>query len=205
MIEEKKQAVVDEDEKLVESCRKGDTDAFGVLVERHQKRMLNIAYRMVGDYEAACDVVQESFISAYKAIRKFRGEASFSTWLYRIVINTSRNRRKQMRTRRQWEGRSLDDPIETEEGLLKNDPPSPEASPLDRMERKEVQARVQACIDSLDPEFKEVLVLRDIQGFSYDEIRDILRVPDGTVKSRLFRARDGLKDCLKKHLFVDDL
>ncbi len=205
MIEEEKQAAVDEDEKLVESCRKGDKDAFGVLVERHQRKMLNIAYRMVGDYEGACDVVQESFLSAYRAIRKFRGEASFSTWLYRIVINTSKNRRKQIRTRRQWEGGSLDDPIETEEGLLKNDPPSPGASPLDRMERKEVQARVQACIDSLDSEFREVLVLRDIQGLSYDEIRDILKVPDGTVKSRLFRARDGLKDCLKKYLCIGDL
>ncbi len=191
---------MDEDEKLIGLCRKGDVDAFGVLVERHQKKMINIAYRMIGDYEAACDVVQESFLSAYRAIRKFRGDASFSTWLYRIVINASKNRRKQMKIRRQWDGGSLDDPVETEEGHLKNDPPSPEPSALDQMERKEVRARVQACIDSLDQEYREVLILRDIQGFSYDEIRDILKVPDGTVKSRLFRARDGLKDCLKRHL-----
>ena len=197
---EEKQMTVDEDDKLLGLCRKGDVNAFEVLVEKHQKKMINIAYRMVGDYEAACDVVQEAFLSAYRAIRKFRGEATFSTWLYRIVINASKNRRKQMKNRRQWEGPSLDDPVETEDGQFKSDPPSPEPSVLDRIERKEVQAKVQACIDSLDDEYREVLVLRDIQGFSYDEIRDILKIPDGTVKSRLFRARDGLKDCLKRVL-----
>ncbi len=162
--------------------------------------MINIAYRMIGDYEAACDVVQEAFLSAYKAIRKFRGEASFSTWLCRIVINASKNRRKQMKARRHWEGPSLDDPVETEDGQYKSDPLSPEPSALEQMEKKEVRARVQACINSLDGEYREVLVLRDIQGFSYDEIRDILKIPDGTVKSRLFRARDALKDCLKEVL-----
>jgi len=197
---EEKQMTVDEDDNLLGLCRKGDVNAFEVLVEKHQKKMINIAYRMVGDYEAACDVVQEAFLSAYRAIRKFRGEATFSTWLYRIVINASKNRRKQMKNRRQWEGPSLDDPVETEDGQFKSDPPSPEPSVLDRIERKEVQAKVQACIDSLDDEYREVLVLRDIQGFSYDEIRDILKIPDGTVKSRLFRARDGLKDCLKRVL-----
>jgi RNA polymerase sigma-70 factor (ECF subfamily) len=200
LLREEKQVEVDEDDKLVGLCRKGDVDAFGVLVERHQRRMINIAYRMIGDYEAACDVVQEAFLSAYKAIRKFKGEASFSTWLYRIVINAAKNRRKRMRTRRRWEGVSLDDPVETEEGQFKSDPPSPEPSVLDQIEKKEVQAKVQACIASLDQEYREVLVLRDIQGFSYDEIRDILKIPDGTVKSRLFRARDGLKDCLKRLL-----
>ena len=190
----------DEDHELVGLCQKGDMDAFGALVEKHQKRMLNIAYRMIGDYEAACEAVQDAFLSAYKAIRKFRGEASFSTWLYRIVINVSKNRMKQMRIRFQREGVSIDDPVETEDGRVSRDPPTQEPSILEQLEKKEVQARVQECINSLDDEYREVLVLRDIQGFSYDEIGDILKIPDGTVKSRLFRARDTLKDCLKNIL-----
>ena len=191
---------MDQDDRLVELCRKGDIKAFEILVEKHQKKMINIAYRMIGDYEEASDVVQEAFLSAYKGIGKFRGEARFSTWLYRIVINESRNRRKQMRNRRRWEGPSLDDPIETEDGQLRNDPPSSDPSVLEQIEQKEVRAKVQGCINGLDDEYREALVLRDIQGFSYDEIGDILKIPVGTVKSRLFRARNGLKDCLKKVL-----
>ncbi len=189
--------VPDEDYELVCLSQKGDLDAFGNLVERHQKNMVNIAYRMLGDYEGACDVVQDAFLSAYKAIGKFRGDAMFSTWLYRIVVNTSKNHLKQIRVRLQREGPSIDTPVETEEGELRNDPPDPAPSIAEQFEKKEVQARVQSCINSLEDEYREVLVLRDIQGFSYDEISYILKIPDGTVKSRLFRARDVLKDRLK--------
>lgn len=194
----KKKVAPDEDYELVCLVQKGDTDAYGTLVEKHQKKMLNIAYRMIGDYEASCEVVQDAFVSAYRAIQKFRGEARFSTWLYSIVINGSKNRIKQMRSRLRWEGPSIDDPVETEDGQLTRDPPAKGPSVLEQLERKEVQVRVQACINSLDDEYREVLVLRDIQEFSYGEISDILKIPDGTVKSRLFRARDALKDCLKR-------
>jgi RNA polymerase sigma-70 factor, ECF subfamily len=197
-LDEKKQVTADEDRRLVSLCQKGEIEAFEVLVERHQKKMLNIAYRMTGDYDAACEVVQDAFVSAYKAIRRFRGEARFSTWLYRIVVNASRNSLRQRQSRLRREGPSLDASRETEEGEVRNDPPDPSPSALDQLERKEVQKRVQACIDRLDEEYKEVLVLRDIQEFSYEEIGDILKIPDGTVKSRLFRARDAVKDCLKK-------
>jgi len=200
VVGEMKQVAADDDDELVGMCQKGQLDAFEALVEKHQRKMLNIAYRMIGDYEAACEVVQDAFFSAYKAIRKFRGEAKFSTWLCSIVINLSKNRMKQMRTRLQREGPSIDDPVETEEGQLRRDPPSREPSALEQLEKKEIQTKVQACINSLDGEYREVLVLRDIQGFSYDEIRDILKIPDGTVKSRLFRARDALKDRLKEVL-----
>lgn len=190
----------DEDYELVCLSQKGDVDAFGALVEKHQKNMVNIAYRMLGDYEGACDVVQDAFLSAYKAIRKFRGDAMFSTWLCRIVINVSKNHMKQMRVRLQHERQSIDVTIETEEGQLRSNPPDPTPSIAEQFEKKEVQAKVQSCINSLDDEYREILVLRDIQGLSYDEIRDILKIPDGTVKSRLFRARDALKDRLKKVL-----
>ena len=191
---------MDEDLEFVTLCQRGDVDAFRPLVEKHQKRMVNIAYRMMGDYDAACEVVQDAFFQAYKAIRKFRGEARFSTWLYRIVINLSKNRIKQMKTRLEREGVSLNAPIETEEGEVPHDPPAEDPSALEQMERKEVQTAVQVCISALDDDYREVLVLRDIQGLSYDEIGEILKIPGGTVKSRLFRARDALKEGLKKVL-----
>ena len=189
---------MDEDLEFVTLCQRGDVDAFRPLVERHQKKMLNIAYRMMGDYEAASEVVQDAFLHAYKAIRKFRGEARFSTWLCRIVINLSKNRIRQMKTQSEREEVSLDAPIETEDGQVSQDPPSEEPSALEQMERKEVQTAVQMCINALESDFREVLVLRDIQGLSYDEIGEILEIPGGTVKSRLFRARDALKEGLKK-------
>jgi len=197
-VEEKAQAPGDEDFQLVSSCRKGEIDAFEALVEKYQKKMLNVAYRMIGDYDEACEVVQDAFLSAYRSIKKFRGEARFSTWLYSIVVNLSKNRMKQMKTRGAREIYSIDTPAETEEGSMRRDPPDQGPSILEQMEKKEVDARVQGCINGLDFEYREVLVLRDIQGFSYEEIRDILKVPEGTVKSRLFRARDAVKECLKK-------
>jgi RNA polymerase sigma-70 factor, ECF subfamily len=119
IIDNKKLMTADEDIKYVVLCQKGDTEAFDVLVERHQKKMLNIAYRMMGDYDEACDVTQEAFLSAYKSIKKFKAEAKFSTWLYRIVVNYSKNRLKQLRNIAQREGVSIDDSGEIKiEGAL---------------------------------------------------------------------------------------
>lgn len=190
----------DEDLKLITSCQNGNVQAFEALVEKYQKKMLNLAYRMIGDYEEACEVVQDAFVSAYKAIKKFRGEARFSTWLHSIVVNHSKSRLQQMRTRVQREGTSIDDPVQNEEGSSPREFPSSNPSAAEELEKKDVQAAVQECIESLDLDFREVLVLRDVQGCSYDEIRDILKIPDGTIKSRLFRARNAVKDCLKRKL-----
>jgi RNA polymerase sigma-70 factor (ECF subfamily) len=199
-MEERVPNSADDDSLLVSSCRKGEIDAFEALVKKYQKKMLNVAYRMIGDYDEACEVIQDSFLSAYRSIKKFRGEARFSTWLYSIVLNLCKNRMKQLRTRGGREVYSIDARPETEEGPRQMDPPDPGPSAAEQVEKKEVDARVQGCINGLDSEYREVLVLRDIQGFSYEEIRDILKIPDGTVKSRLFRARDALKECLKKVL-----
>jgi RNA polymerase sigma-70 factor, ECF subfamily len=188
----------DEDLEYVILCQRGETDAFEVLVERHQKKMLNIACRMMGDYDEACDVTQEAFVSAYKSIKKFKAEAKFSTWLYRIVVNYSKNRLKQLSGLSKREGVSFDDNTEKRAEEILNQSLINSANPGTQMETREREAHVQKCISSLDEEYREVLVLRDIQGFSYDEIKDILRIPDGTVKSRLSRARNALKDCLTK-------
>jgi RNA polymerase sigma-70 factor (ECF subfamily) len=200
-LDEKKRASKDDDAEHVIQCQKGHIDAFQILVERHQKKMINIAYRMTGDYNDACDITQEAFISAYRAIKKFRGEAKFSTWLTGITINHAKNRLRQLQSQSYHEVVSLDDPLETGTGgLLARDPPSRETPAIEQLEQKEIQAKVQGCINTLDAEYKQVLVLRDIEGFSYEEIGDILKIPDGTVKSRLYRARDSVKNCLKKIL-----
>jgi RNA polymerase sigma-70 factor (ECF subfamily) len=197
-ITDNKKATDDDDLEYIVLCQKGDTDAFEVLVERHQKKLLNIAYRMMGDYDEACDVTQEAFLSAYKSIKKFKAEAKFSTWLYRIVVNYSKNRLKQLRNIAQREVVSIDDSGEIKiEGALCQSSVN-DANPGTQMEKREREAQVQKCITSLDEEYREVLVLRDIQGLSYEEIKDILKIPDGTVKSRLSRARNALKDCLVK-------
>ena len=190
----------DEDAALVSLCRKGEIDAFESLVERHQKKMLNIAYRMTGNYEDACEIVQDAFVAAFKSLRQFEGRSRFSTWLYTIVVNHARNHLKKPGTVASRAEYSLDEPINSEEGFIRHEPASPEPSALERLEQKDIQAHVQQCINALDSEFREVLVLRDIQGFAYDEIGSLLKIADGTVKSRLFRARESIKNCLKKLL-----
>src|SRR3990172_2323206 len=127
-MKEYKQAGNDEDYDIVFLCKKGDIDAFEELVEKYQKKMLNIAYRMTGSYEDACEIVQDAFVSAYKGIKGFEGKSRFSTWLVTIIVNLSRNRIKQLRTQSHYEGLSMDDPVLTDEGSLRlevasEDPP----------------------------------------------------------------------------------
>jgi RNA polymerase sigma-70 factor (ECF subfamily) len=190
----------DVDRVIVARCQGGDVQAFGSLVEKYQKKMLNTAYRMIGDYQEACEVTQESFLSAYRGIKKFRGEAAFATWLTGIVLNQARNRLKQMKTRSRYEGISLDASAESLEGRVPREVASEDCSASEQLEKKDTARMVQDGINQLEPEFREVVVLREIQGYSYEEIRDILNIREGTVKSRLFRAREILRGILKKRM-----
>ncbi len=199
-MKERGQKVTDEDTEIVSLCKKGNIDAFEVLVNKYEKKMLNIAYRMLGNYDDACDIVQDAFVSVFKSMKHFREEAKFSTWLYTIVVNLSKNRLKQLKVQGHREELILDNPVSTDRQQLKREPVLGEPSVLENIEKRETQEVVQRCINSLDYEFREVLVLRDIQGFSYDELSDMLKIKEGTVKSRLFRAREALKNCLKKVL-----
>lgn len=189
-----------DEEDVILACQNGDAQAFEFLVSRYQKQMFNIAFRMTGSYEEACEVVQEAFLSAYRSIKKYRGEARFSTWLYSITVNQTRSRLKEMRNRDFHEGISIDDPPGDESVSPAMQYHSHQMGVAERVEQKEIRDRVQECIDALDEEYREVVVLRDIQGFSYDEIAEMLKVPHGTVKSRLFRARLLLKDSIGKVL-----
>ncbi len=193
----KEEHIPDSDAPIVSRAQEGDVDAFEQLVAKHQKRMLNIAVRMLSDYDEACESVQDAFVAAFKSLRAFRGDAKFSTWLTTITINHARNRLKQVKARAgriaftigAGEGDARETPI---------DLPSGEQSALDRLQEKDLKKKVHDCIEALDLEYREVIVLRDMQDFSYDEIGIALGIREGTVKSRLFRAREAVKECLKK-------
>ena len=187
----------DDDAVLVQSSQEGNLEAFEQLVFKHQKKMLNVAFRLTNDYDEACEVVQDAFVAAYKSIKNFRGAAKFTTWLTTITVNLSKNRLKLMKSRQGRVAFSLNEPLKTNDGQLAIDPPSKEPSVLDKLEQRDIQQKVQKCIQALEPDFREILILRDMQDFSYEEIGSILKLREGTVKSRLFRARELVKDCLK--------
>jgi RNA polymerase sigma-70 factor (ECF subfamily) len=187
-----------DDADLVQACRNGDLTAFESLVERHQRMMINIAFRMTGVYEDACDIVQEAFIAAWRKIGDYRGEARFSTWLTAIVVNLSRNRLQQLQQRIRREAYSLNAPIAGGDGESLPDPPSSAPSTLEQLEEQELRTFLHHCIELLTIEFREVLVLRDMQELSYEEVGAALKLREGTVKSRLFRARDAVRECMKK-------
>lgn len=160
--------------------------------------LLNVAFRMVGVYEDACDIVQDAFISAWRKIGDFRGESKFSTWMTAIVVNLARNRIQQLQQRERREAYSLDVPLSGDDSDIIPDPASEAPSVLQLLEEAELHRALQRCIESLTSEYREVLILRDMQDMSYDEVGSVLKVREGTVKSRLFRARDAVKDCVRK-------
>jgi len=189
--------VQDDDLELVHKVQKDDTAAFEMLVTKHQKKMFNTAYRITGCQEDAAEVVQDAFLAAYRAIKSFEGKSLFSTWLHAITLNTARNRLQQTQTRHGREPISLDDPLPDCSNRV-FEPRSPAPSALEQLSTKELNMHIERCLSALDTGFREVIVLRDIQGFSYDEIAGMLALAAGTVKSRIFRARDAVRDCLRK-------
>lgn len=189
---------MDDDQTLIAACRRGDTSAFEGLVLRHQRMIFNVALRMTGNYEDSSDIVQDAFISAWSRIGDYRGEARFSTWLTAIVVNLSRNRIRQHNVTELRTAHSLDAPLPNGSGKMPPEPSGKGPSALEQLEEAELREMVQRCIGKLDQGFREVLVLRDMQEMSYEEVGSALDLREGTVKSRLFRARDAIRDCLKR-------
>jgi RNA polymerase sigma-70 factor (ECF subfamily) len=185
------------DEALVRAFQSGDKVAFDKLVLKHKDKLFNTIYWFLGDYEEANDCAQETFIKLFRSLKKFRFESAFSTWLYRIAINTSKNRLKSSEYR--WKKKTV--PIEKPEGSkggnpsleIKDDSPSP----VIELEKKERLRLIKEAINSLSREQNRVIVLRDIQGLSYEEIADITGLNLGTIKSRIARGRLELRDKLK--------
>jgi RNA polymerase sigma-70 factor (ECF subfamily) len=195
---ETRQRQADDDNDLVARARNGNVAAFEQLVRNHQQRMLTVAFRITGGYEDACEIVQDAFVAAWRGLSSFRGEARFTTWLTAITVNLSRNRLDQIRTRRRHEPVSLDEPRESADGIFPREAVSGAPSVQEELERRDVRRHVQACIAALAPDFREVLVLRDMEDFSYEEIATVLRLSGGTVRSRLSRAREAVRECLKR-------
>lgn len=182
-----------EDLDLVRRCQEGDHQAYRALVERYEGRIYNLACSIVGDREAARDAVQTAFIRAYQALPRFRADAGFYTWLYRIAVNVCLNASQKEKRRR--DTTSLDDLLES--GHFYSEHLWERRTPHGDFERMQLQETIQRILDHLSPDHRLVIVLKDIQGFSQEEISETLNCSVGTVKSRLSRARANLRDLLR--------
>ena len=194
----------DQDAALVRAIQAGDMAAFDQMVVKHKDKLFNMVYWFLGDYQEANDCSQDIFIKVFKSIKKFRSESSFSTWLYRIAINTCKNRLKSSAYRWKKKTVPLENPESSEDGNLSYKIQNNSPSPANELEKKERLMMIQKAINALPQEQNRVIVLRDIQGLSYQEISDITGLNLGTVKSRLARARLALRNKLNRtQIFAD--
>jgi RNA polymerase sigma-70 factor, ECF subfamily len=182
------------DQQLVERAQRGDKRAFELLVEKYQRKLARLLSRLIRDPAEVEDVTQEAFIKAYRALPSFRGDSAFYTWLYRIGINTAKNylvatgRRAPTTTEVEAE-----DAEGYAEGELLRDINTPESLLLS----KEIAGTVNAAIESLPEELRSAIQLRELEGMSYEEIAKLMECPIGTVRSRIFRAREAIAERLK--------
>ncbi|MBN2343629.1 MAG: sigma-70 family RNA polymerase sigma factor [Deltaproteobacteria bacterium] len=186
--------------KLVKQLQARDAHAFEQLIETHQTRIYNLIYRMIGNREESEDLLQEVFITVFKKIDSFRGDSSLTTWIYKIATNHCINRKKYLTRRKHYAKSSYSDLSEKEQAESRNAMMENLPRPDEMAEGKQMELLIQKAIISLEDEYKIVLILRDVQNLSYDEIEQILNVPAGTVKSRLHRARMALKEKLIPYL-----
>jgi RNA polymerase sigma-70 factor, ECF subfamily len=175
-----------DDLSLIADCRAGRKDAFGPLVARYQDRLYPTALRLTGSIDDALDLLQDTFLRAYQKLGGFRGDSSFLTWTYRIMVNLARTERRKRHPR----------PLR---GDLTGDAPdtSDASNPSTRLERAERESLVQNALDKLSADHRVVVVMKEFDGLRYEEIAAALDVPIGTVRSRLHRARGELKDALQ--------
>ena len=182
-----------DDDRLIADCLKGQTAAFGELVRRYQDRLFNTVFRLVDSAEDAQDVVQEAFLHAYQSLDRFKGDAQFFTWLYRIAVNSAislkRKQRKFVSLHVDREGQgSVPEPHDASE----------RSQPDLALERADEERRIQAALNRLSPEHRAVLILKDLEDQKYETMAEILQVPIGTIRSRLHRARLELREVLEK-------
>lgn len=178
------------EQKLIEKASGGDASAFNRLMANHEKRMYAVALRMFANREDAQDCLQEAMLRVYRSIGGFKGQSSFSTWLYRITMNTCLD---ELRRKKNKQSASLDSLLE--QGWL---PADESATPEKHALRSELKRELQSAIHDLPEDMRSAVVLRDVQGFAYDEIAQMLDVNVGTVKSRISRAREKLRGKLRE-------
>lgn len=183
---------------LIEGLRAGDDDSYQTLITRFQQPVYNLVARLMNDPGDACDVVQDVFLKVFRSIGSFRGQSSLKTWIYRIAMNEAHNHRRWFGRRRGHEIGLEDDQGDgrTYEQVLPDHAPSPYEITLDH----ETMQHIEAALACLRPAFREAVVLRDVEGLSYDEIAEILEISLGTVKSRILRGREALREQLAARL-----
>ena len=191
---------VDVDAPLIARVKQGDTRAFEMLVVKYQRRIERLIGRMVRDVDLVPDIAQESFIRAYRAIPQFRGDSAFYTWLYRIAVNTAKKalmelKRDPLVSETALASRDEDDETSRVENEL-SDGETPESI----MASKQIAGAVNAAIEGLSDDLRQAIVLREIEGLSYDEIAAVMNSPIGTVRSRIFRAREAIAQRLRPML-----
>lgn len=175
-------------------AKAGDTVAFGLLVEEHQKKVYHLALRMVTNPDDAQELAQEAFLKAWRSMSQFQGDSSFATWMYRLTHNLCIDfLRREQRRKKVGTAFSLD---EAHDEGTKTELPDSHFEPQRQLEQKELREQIAQGLSTLSPEHKEVLILREINGLSYQEISDIVGVAEGTVKSRIARARLVLRNYL---------
>lgn len=195
--EGRKQKVNERDAQLVARTLEGDRSAFGELVEHYQKRAYSVAYGIVRDREEAWDVAQEAFVKAYRNLDRFAGDSAFFTWLYRITYNLSIDA---VRARSRRDVKLLDESRELENALQKQGKPTFDVNPGEVTDRAELKRILHQAMSALSEKHRAVIVLREVEGLSYEEIADVLGVAKGTVMSRLFHARKNLQSLLTPYV-----
>jgi len=193
--------MVESDDKLMSRCQEGDASAFDQLVQRHRTTLFNFIYRFINDRESAEEITQEVFIRIYRNIGKFRPElSSFRTWLYRIASNLCknelRNRNRHSRIITKLTGANTDEESDNRIEKLPDTSPGPDV----QLEQNELQEILSSVISHLPEKYRTILILRDIEDMPYEDIAKIINKPEGTVKSRLNRARHMLKDKMKDYI-----
>src|SRR5579863_1528585 len=183
----------DADQLLVQRVQRGDKSAFDLLVRKYQHKIIKLVTRYVHDNAEALDVTQEAFIKAYRAIHGFRGDSAFYTWLYRIAINTAKNYLVAEGRRPLEHGMDLQDPEQYEMQARLRDVDTPERLLL----TDEIQRTVEQAIADLPEDLRTAIVLREIEGMSYEQIAETMSCPVGTVRSRIFRAREAIDKRLR--------
>ncbi|MCS6830176.1 MAG: sigma-70 family RNA polymerase sigma factor [Armatimonadota bacterium] len=182
------------DSQLIERCRNGDREAFDELVRRYEKQAYNLAYRLAGNYDDASDVVVEAFVRAFQGLHTFRGDANFGTWLHRVVVNTFLDMRKRTKGRQHL---SLEEQIELDGDTFTRQIEDTSPGPQELVEQEEREQMLQRAIAQLPPDRRILIVLYHFENLSYEEIAQMLKLPVGTVKSRLNRARLALREILE--------
>ena len=188
------------DQALVRRVQAGEKGAFDLLVRKYQHKLTSVISRYVGDWSECQDVAQEAFVRAYRAIGNFRGDSAFYTWLYKIAINTAKNWLVSQGRRPPTEDVQIEDAVHLDAAVRLKDGSTPERELL----RQEIEQTVTRAVDALPDDLRQAITLREVDGLSYEEIAETMNCPIGTVRSRIFRAREAIDEQLRPLLNETD-